>query len=69
MSLHLLSTSFHYLFLVVVTQIRGHIAGSPPVPTTIRAFHVYCEKTSALSSLVDSRRLVSRKRNSVQTEY
>ena len=33
---------------LVVTQIRGHIAGSsPPLPTTVRAFHFY---TSALPS-------------------
>ena len=45
--------------LVVVTQIRGHIAGSsPPLPTTVRALHFYRENISALSSLVDSRRIV-----------
>ena len=44
---------------LVVTQIRGHIAGSsPPLPTTVRALHFYREKISALSSLVDSRRIV-----------
>ena len=43
---------------VVVTQIRGHIAGSSPLPTTVRALHFYREKISALSSLVDSRRIV-----------
>ena len=43
---------------VVVTQIRGHIAGSSsPLPTTVRALHFYREKISALSSLVDSRRI------------
>ena len=47
------------LSLLVVTQIRGHIAGSfPPLPTTVRALHFYREKISALSSLVDSRRIV-----------
>ena len=48
---------FALLFsLLVVTQIRGHIAGSfPPLPTTVRALHFYREKISALSSLVDSR--------------
>ena len=31
---------------------------SPPLPTTVRALHFYREKISALSSLVDSRRIV-----------
>ena len=45
--------------LLVVTQIRGHIAGSSaPLPPTVRALHFYREKISALSSLVDSRRIV-----------
>ena len=44
---------------VVVTQIRGHIAGSSsPLPPTVRVLHFYREKISALSSLVDSRRIV-----------
>ena len=56
---HLLSSPFFSLSLLVVTQIRGHIAGSsPPLPTTVRALHFYREKISALSSLVDSRRIV-----------
>ena len=44
--------------LIVVTQIRGRIAGSstPLPPTTVRAWHFYREKTSALCCLVDSRR-------------
>ena len=47
------------LSLLVVTQIRGHIAGSsPPLPTTVRGLHFCREKISALSSLVDSRRIV-----------
>ena len=47
------------LFLLVVNKIRGHIAGSSaPLPTTVRALHFFREKTSALSSLVDSRRIV-----------
>ena len=47
------------LSLLVVTQIRGHIAGSsPPLPTTVLALHFYPEKISALSSLVDPRRIV-----------
>ena len=46
----------YYLSLLVVTQIRGHIAGSSTsIPTTVRALHFYREKISALSSLVDSR--------------
>ena len=56
---HLLSSPFFSLSLLVVTQIRGHIAGSsPPLPTTVRALHFYHEKISALSYLVDSRRIV-----------
>ena len=49
------------LSLPVVTQIGGHIAGSSsPLPTInrVRALHFYREKLSALSSLVDSRRIV-----------
>ena len=41
-------------------QIRGHIIGSSlplPPPATVRASHFYREKISALSSLVDLRRL------------
>ena len=58
---HLLSSPFHSLSLPVVTQIGGHIAGSSsPLPTInrVRALHFYREKLSALSSLVDSRRIV-----------
>ena len=56
---HLLSSPFYSLSLLVVTQIRGHIAGSsPPLPTTVRALHFYREKISALSSLANSRRIV-----------
>ena len=56
---HLLSSPFYSLSLLVVAQIRGHITGSsPPLPTTVRALHFYREKISALSSLVDSRRIV-----------
>ena len=56
---HLLSSPFYYLSRLVVTQIRGHIAGSsPPLTTTVRALHFYREKISALSSLVNSRRIV-----------
>ena len=36
----ILSSPFCSLSLPVVTQIRGHIAGSsPPLPTTVRALH------------------------------
>ena len=50
---------FALLSLLVVTQIRGHLAGSsPPLPTTVRALHFYREKLSALSSLVHSRRII-----------
>ena len=56
--IYYLRLSFH-LSLIVVTQIRGHIAGSsPPLPTTVRALHFYREKISALPSLVNSRRIV-----------
>ena len=42
---------FALLFsLLVVTQIRGHIAGSSLLPTTVRALHFYREKISALPS-------------------
>ena len=37
---HLLSSPFCSLSLLVVTQIRGHIAGSSsPLPATVRALH------------------------------
>ena len=56
---HVLSSPFYYISLLVVTQIRGHIAGSSlHIPTTVRALHIYRDKISALSSLVDSRRIV-----------
>ena len=48
------------LLVLVVTQIRGHTLGRRlflPLPTTIRALHFYRQKTSAFSSLVDSRRI------------
>ena len=60
-SSHLLSSPFYSPSLLVVTQIRGHILNSrlfSPLPTTVRALHFYREKISALSSLVDSRRIV-----------
>ena len=46
------------LSLLAVTQIRGLIAGSSPLPTTVRSLHFYREKISALRSLVGSRRIV-----------
>ena len=56
---HLLSSPFYSLSLLVVTQIRGHISGSaPPLPTTVRALHFCRENIPAISSLVDSRRIV-----------
>ena len=58
-SSHLLCSPFCSLSLLVVTQIRGNIAGSsPPLPTKVRALHFYREHTSALPSLVDLRRIV-----------
>ena len=53
-----LSSPFYSSSLLVVTQIRGHIGSSCPLPTTVRAFQFYREKISALSSIVDSRRIV-----------
>ena len=48
------------LSLVVVTQMRGHTAGSsPPPPHYGACLALFCRgKTSARSSLVDSRRIV-----------
>ena len=44
--------------LIVVTQIRGHIASSfPPSPLRFVPGTYYREETSTLSSLVDSRRM------------
>ena len=40
-----------FLSLLVVTQIRGHRAGSsPPLPSTVRALHFYWEKISVLKT-------------------
>ena len=45
--------------LRVVTQIRGHIAGSsPPTPLRPRALHFFPEKILALSSFVNCRQIV-----------
>ena len=44
------------LSVLVVTQNRGHIAGSSP--PTVRALHFYSKNISVLSFLVDSRRIV-----------
>ena len=57
---HLLSSPFYSLSLLVVTQIRGHIAGSFPLLITVRALHFYRENISAPSSLVDLRRHLGR---------
>ena len=47
------------ILFIVVTQIRGDIAGStPPSPLRFVPCIFYREKISALSSLVDSRRIV-----------
>ena len=47
------------LSLLHVTHIRGHIVGSfSPLTATVRALNFY-RKISALSSLVDSRRIAS----------
>ena len=40
------------LSLLVVTQTRGHIVGSSPLPTTVRALHFYGENISALLASV-----------------
>ena len=50
--IHDMDPSFS-LSLLVVTQIRGHIAGSsPPLPTTVRALHSYRDNSSALPSSI-----------------
>ena len=56
--MHYIRPSFS-LSLLVVTQTRGRIDGRlfSPLPTTARALHFYRDKTSILSSLVDSRRI------------
>lgn len=47
------------LLLIVGTQIRGHIVDSfPPFATAVRALHFCRDENSALSSLVDSGRLM-----------
>ena len=57
--IYYLRLSFFSLSLLVVTQIRGHTAGSsPPLSTTVRALHFYREKVSAVRSLDDLRRIV-----------
>ena len=60
---HLLSSRYYRPpSLSVLTQIRGRIAGPTPssllLPTTASGFIFYRENTSALSCLVDSRRIV-----------
>ena len=44
--------------LLVVTQIRGHIAGPPPPPHYGTCLHAYREKNSAFFSVVDSRQIL-----------
>ena len=67
---HLLPSLFFSLSLLVVTQIRGHIASFPPPPLhhgSCLGRHFYRENISAISSLVDSRRNIhesNRKRSS-----
>ena len=57
-SSHLLSSPFCYLSFLVVTQIWGHIAGSPILsPLRLVTCMFYREKTSALYSLVGSHRI------------
>ena len=51
----LFSSPSFSLSLLVVTQIRRHIAGSSPPLPTVGALHLYRENILALSSLVDSR--------------
>ena len=60
-SSHLFSSPFCSLSLLVVTQIRGHIAGSSFPPTLYDSCLACLSRDdfrSALSSLVDSRRIV-----------
>ena len=60
-SCHLLSSPFFFSLPPInsrITQTRGIAGSSSPVPTTVRALHFYLEKISALSSLVNSRRIV-----------
>ena len=47
------------LSLLIVTQIRGYITGSSPsLSTAVRDLYFCLQNISALSSLVDSRRIV-----------
>ena len=57
------------LLLVARTQARNHIAGasSPPSPARFVPFLFYREKTSALSSFVDSRRMLTSTINHCKT--
>ena len=59
-----------FLSLLVVTQIRGHIHSRlcSLLPTTARALDFYREKTLALSSLVDPRRIVLQRVNNSSRE-
>ena len=55
---HLLRCSHYSRPPSSITQIRGHIAGPLPPPHYGTCLNFYREKNSALSSLVDSRRIV-----------
>ena len=56
--IYYLRPSFAHFFLVL-THLRGHIAGSScPLRATVLALHFYHEKSPAFSSLVVSRRIV-----------
>ena len=51
-SISLIISALLFLSLLVVTQTRGHIVGSSPLPTTVRALHFYGENISALLASV-----------------
>ena len=55
---HLLSSPFYSLPPSRNSDPGSHSRLFSPLPTTVRALHFYREKISALSSLVDSRRLL-----------
>ena len=54
---HILSSPFCSLSPQILTQIRGHIPGPSPLPTTVHALH-FLSREDFSSSLVDSRRIV-----------
>ena len=70
-SCHLLYSPFFSLSLLLYRSRnsgpRSHSRLFSPLPITVRGLHFYCEKTPALSSLVDVRRIVpARTRRSQQ---